>query len=497
MDDILVHRLELSFNKRYKSIALKKGSATYTYEELDLLSNKVANYLLKNFIDEKFIGVWAEKEFPTYSFIIGILKAGKAYIPLNPKFPNARNQQIINESQVKIILSANEIEYKNVSFSDLFINPDKVNYDNQRIKYKYQADEPVYMLFTSGSTGRPKGVLIKNNQLINYLDSVQNICNVNPDDILSHTFDLTFDLSVHDIFMTFINGATLCVPTENDLISPANYIKSNKITHWFSVPSLIRQMIKLKQLKTENFPSIKNALLCGEALSTDTALNFKNSISKAAKIFNLYGPTEATISVTSYEIKTQPKELHGNISLGKVFKCNEFLILNDENIASEVGELLLKGKQVIHSYFNKEINSNHFFTDSNGEIWYRTGDLVKKDGEGDLYYLGRKDAQVKLNGFRIELHEIENCIIRNFNFMNTICFISENNNYSNLVSVIQSDKELEISTIKSKLSELLPTYMIPKFFVFLKEFPHNSNRKIDRNAIKEWYQKEYAEKGIN
>ncbi|MFN6040179.1 MAG: AMP-binding protein, partial [Bacteroidota bacterium] len=210
---------------------MRIGNIEHSYNLLKDESNKIASYILSNKKDENFIGVWGDKSFYSFAAIIGIVKAGKTYVPLNPKFPNNRIKQIIFQAGLKTIISNSDLGF---DFGVEELNLDTINrflgnsYCDVEIsnspQINYFNNPQIYLLFTSGSTGTPKGVSISNNQLVSYLDTVMEFLQVTSNDKLSNTFDLTFDLSIHDIFVTFTQGAMLCVPEENDLISPLNYI---------------------------------------------------------------------------------------------------------------------------------------------------------------------------------------------------------------------------------------------------------------------------------
>ena len=485
MRNDLIHRLNFSFENWPTEIAVHVGGIDYTYRQLDDESDRIANFLVNKFPEERYIGVWGEKVFSTYAAIIGVIKAGKTYVPLNPNFPVKKNLLVIKESGINFVFCSNNsrpsVESLGLTVLDCRLSEFKIS--NSQLNL--ESNSPVYLLFTSGSTGNPKGVGITQRQLLHYLDSVSKKIILNPGNRVSHTFDLTFDLSIHDLFFTFIHGATLCVPYENELISPLSYIKSKRITHWFSVPSVLKIMHKLRQLKKDNLSELKYAMFCGEALPSFQVSALKAVMPADSKVFNLYGPTEATISISCYEVIDNFKEISGNVCIGQVFSGNNYKIIDLEGKESDKGELLLEGQQVITSYFNAKTGLESFWKDDQGVSWYRTGDLVEKDKDGDLFFCGRVDTQVKLNGFRVELLEIEMLLLGILSVQNVICFV-ESENFK-LVAVIESDQRFEPGKIISQLSEVLPTYMVPKIFLYLDKFPMNSNHKIDRMAIKEWY----------
>jgi D-alanine--poly(phosphoribitol) ligase subunit 1 len=482
----IIGRLNYTFDNSPENVALEFSDKTFSYAALDRASKNISAYLLKNCQYENYIGVSAQKEFFTYAAIIGIIRAGKAYVPLNPKFPSERLNEIIKISEIKTIAVSNQKSFtdKIKQASVNFLMEENLSLADDPEKIIVGENSPAYLLFTSGSTGKPKGVSISHQQLSCYISNAEQFCKPAAGNKCSQTFELTFDLSVHDVFMCFLNGATLSIPADNELLSPSSYIKKRNISHWFSVPSVAKMMEKQRHLKQNNFPSLENILFCGEALPISIAEKMKNACSENARISNLYGPTEATISITAYEIKTPIDSENGNVCLGKIFSRNEFRI--DKNETENHGELLLSGEQVIQHYFhNSEADAHSFKKDVNGKSWYCTGDIVSQDTEGNLFFVGRKDTQIKLNGYRIELTEIENVLTEFSETKNAVCFLRTVNNSLLICAALEGEQMLSGSRILEALGKKLPSYMLPQQIVYLRNFPLNNNGKTDRKKISE------------
>lgn len=475
--------LHESFSNFPENIAIQIATNTYSYSDLKRNSENIAHVISKEKIQDGIIVVFASKLYEVYSAIVGVLETNQAYCPLNPKFPEQRNLEILKLSKSSLLIGAvsderfiSFFEYVKINETDLVISEYVVG-NIRYIKLNQKPDQllkdQAYLLFTSGTTGSPKGVLISQKQVCSYLENISEIIQVSSNDRCSHTFDLTFDLSVHDLFFTWKNGATLCVPQEGDLLSPAKYIKENQISVWFSVPSVAEMMRKLRQLKENNLSGLHTVIFCGEALSYFLVKEMRKA-SPFSRITNLYGPTEATIAISSHEVDKTENEA-GIVELGKIFNGNDFSI-------SKEGELLLSGTQVIENYYTKE--SVERFLELENKRWYRTGDLVELKNDL-LLYKGRLDEQVKYRGYRIELKEIELVVAKILKHQNVVCLpVKEGEIIKNLVLVIEGES-INTNDLKGQLLRALPEYMVPGLITAVSNFPLNANGKVDKKAILE------------
>jgi amino acid adenylation domain-containing protein len=352
---------------------------------------------------------------------------------------------------------------------------------------------PAYLLFTSGTTGKPKGVPVSNRNVAGYLDFMLKTYDFQPEDRFTQNFDLSFDLSVHDLFLAWSSGACLCVPQDNSSFAMARFIREKQPTVWFSVPSVITLMDRMRLLKPAAFPSVRLSFFCGEAFHSRSATAWKTAAPQS-RLVNLYGPTEATIAITHYELpdkSEQWKSELGIISIGRVFKGNSVMIQEGTSQLGE-GELYLSGNQVVDGYFeNEQADREAFFHDpGKQQLWYKTGDLVKVDKDGDLFFLGRKNAEVKISGYRVNLKEIEN-VLTDYEPVAQAVVIFEQaaDGQGIFVAFILGNKpeKIEEKELDAFCRQQLPWYMVPGKFIFVEEIPLNPNGKVDVASLKKTY----------
>jgi len=516
----LQQALLVSIDKNKNKNALWVNNKYYTYKKLDEISNRYSEIYSKN--NSNFVCILSEKNIYCYASILSVVKDGRTYVPLNPKFPVEKNKQIFNSSGAKILV----VESKFINQAKFIVNsksrkkvliivPDKklpafknkisnceiyskkdFHLSNKK-KFTFRKTNPLticYILFTSGSTGLPKGVPINNSNLMSYLKNVYAKYKPNFRDKFSHNFDLTFDLSIHDIFLSWISGACLYVTPDDQLLNPGYFIKKHNITMWFSVPSLGINMYKMKQLKKNIFPSIRQTLFCGEALPS-TLVEKWSEAAPNSKIDNLYGPTETTIAITSYCWKKDQSSkecFNGIVPIGIPFKGQKTYLSEPKNFKTKfkkIKELCFSGPQVFKGYLkNKKMNIEKFLRKKDKTLWYKTGDLVEKNLNGNFIYLGRLDRQIKVKGFRVEIQEVENLIkkVTKSNYSAVIGWplVDESKySYSGMIVFILKQIKIKDELIIKRLGKKLPFYSIPQKIIRLKKFPINFNGKIDYKKL--------------
>jgi len=474
----------------------------YSYKRINELSENFKKIFSNNKSDS--VCILSEKNIHCYAAILATILDGRVYVPLNPKFPVEKNKQILNFSESKILL----VESKFIKQAKLIVGKDNKkkifivildkNIESNNLKknpFKITTSKSIcYLLYTSGSTGKPKGVPINNMNLVNYLKNVSEKYRAGTKDKFSHNFDLTFDLSIHDIFFCWMSGSCLYVTPKKHLLNPGYFIRKHNLTMWFSVPSLGLNMLKMKQLKKKAFPSLKQTLFCGEALPQVLVKNWQKAAPNS-KIDNLYGPTETTIAILSYRWnqKTSEKECVNEIvPIGTPFKKQKANFIIDKSLKKNtqpIGELCLSGTQIFKGYLkNKKDSNSKLFKDKDKRIWFKTGDLIKKNSLGNYIYLGRVDRQIKVRGFRVEVQEVENFLrkIIKSNYSAVVGWpLIENSNYSysGMVAFILNETKMKNNTILENLKKKLPLYSIPQTIIRLKKFPLNSNGKIDYKKL--------------
>ncbi len=514
----IVDRFKNNVEGRSESIALEVQGKQYSYKELwseaSLLSTILST--TKKVSDSTVVGILAYRSLYVYSGILATLKSGMSYMPFNPKFPVDRLIKMINISGCKILIVASEFQnlisqiIPYLEKDVVIIMPEEKRNNNYKHKVFFYEDlkeaisdnsicevnleQPVYILFTSGTTGEPKGIPVSHSNLKAYIDFVQDKYPVCSDDICSQAFDTTFDPSEHDIWVTWNAGARLVVVPTNDLLSPAKFIVNKNLTVWYSVPSIASFMVITKMLKPNIFPKLRYSIFSGEALPADLAAKFQDAAPNSTLI-NYYGPTEVTINITDYVWKkgiSEIESINNIVPLGPVFNTHKYLIVDTDfkpvPFGSE-GELIISGVQVTAGYIgNPQKTAEQYIKipNNSNDIWYRTGDLVKENKEGCIFYLGRIDDQVKIRGYRVELQEIEKVILDITASIRVVAVAHPVNNgiAEGTVTFVLGKKEMPDSEILAQAQKKLPEYMIPKRIIYLEQLPFNTNGKVDKKELK-------------
>jgi len=353
-------------------------------------------------------------------------------------------------------------------------------------------DSIAYLLFTSGSTGQPKGVVVSHENVLHYISCVTKRYGIESSDRLSQTFDLTFDLSAHDLFVTWGSGACLCVPSQKQMIKPGAFINEARLTAWFSVPSTAIFMRRFGELKAGLYPHLRLSLFCGEALPVevvgDWSLAAPNSV-----IENIYGPTELTIGCTAYrwDNRKSPNECEqGIVPIGEPFDDMESLIVDEQLREVEDGldgELVMTGPQLSPGYWQDRKRTEEAFVaiPNKDGIYYKTGDRVRRRGSGKpLLYLGRLDNQVKILGHRVELGEVEAAVREASGIPGVVAvgWLPSDSGATGIEVFVEVDR-IDAQAILSQLKSKLPAYMVPSAIRPVKRFPLNPNGKYDRKAL--------------
>jgi amino acid adenylation domain-containing protein len=358
---------------------------------------------------------------------------------------------------------------------------------------RVEPGDAAYLLFTSGSTGQPKGVAVSHGNAVHFIQTVLERYAVQETDRLSQMFDLTFDLSVFDMFVSWWAGACLCCPEEGQKMLPASYIKLAGLTIWFSVPSTALMMSRLGMLKADRFPGLRVSLFCGEALTADAVVAWQRA-APACVIENLYGPTELTVACTVYrwDAKNSPAECErGVVPIGVPLRGMRALVV-DESLG-EVGpgmegELLMTGPQLTLGYLNDPERTAKAFVRPPGQkaIFYRTGDRVRKAPSpgGAMQFLGRADSQVKIRGFRVEVGEVEAALRLSPTVEGAVVIPWPRSaaGADGLVAFLTGGA-IDVPAIEKSLKERLPAYMLPQEVRLLQQFPLNPNGKVDRRSL--------------
>jgi len=517
--------LHQSFSNNASHQALSVKGLTYSYADIAAYVGSYQGALSGVTIET--VAVYGDRSLASYVGVISAVMSGHTFVPFNPAFPDDQNRKIISLSKaqaivfaagswnaIKSILSGLEGKYTLIICQSDGEDISEINQDAQSLGHRLivlspqsedlfqiveerTEDDILYMMFTSGTTGTPKGVPISHGNVMHYIQSLSDMLEIGTEDRFTQLFDLTFDLSMHDIFLSWFVGGCLCVPDRMELIAPKKYIEREKITVWFSVPSVLAMMAKLRLLEEGAYPNIRYGLFCGEALPEELTYAWMDAAPNS-KVINLYGPTEATIAFTEFTAEKPDDKMqrykNGVIPIGKVFGANQACIISDNytiltNIGDE-GELCLAGPQITQGYLNNpEQNADRFFIDKEtGTRWYKTGDRVYYDEALGYIYLGRMDHQVKIRGYRVELAEIENELRASSGSAHVAAIawpIDDTGRAEGIVAFVVAPTA-SMDEMHQECAEKLVDYKRPSSIYILDALPLNANGKVDRNALKKY-----------
>jgi amino acid adenylation domain-containing protein len=487
-------------------IALVIDGESWSYAELVAAARWIADRFPEPSAAEPqpITAVMAQRHISSYAAILAARLAGHAYVPLNVNHPCQRNATILQSSGAQRVIcgenARDALQSILAEVSHAGSGPAIIDCGDRKSSYESGAvgvDWPpartgsladlAYILFTSGSTGNPKGVPIRNSELESYLAAAGPLVDVRPSDRFSQTFELTFDLSVHDLFVCWENGATLIVPSEKELRMPAAFVKEHHITCWFSVPSLAYQIRLQEDLLPDAFPSLRHSIFCGEALPTVVGNEWVRAAPNSV-VENWYGPTEATIACSRYAVSGEETG-DDTVPIGTAFDDMELLVL-DENLCpcaeGVPGELFLSGAQLASGYLNDPDKTAASFVTlpGSGQGAYRTGDRAVLGEDGNVRFLGRVDNQVKVRGFRIELGEIEAALRSASSGLNAVALAWPGGAEiaTSVVAALETDTA-DIPAVQNEVSDVLPDYMVPSMIFCVPEFPKNASGKVDRKAL--------------
>ncbi|WP_276483898.1 non-ribosomal peptide synthetase [Paraflavitalea pollutisoli] len=481
------------------AVALRQDGVGLTYQAVNEEANRLAACLLaKGVQGGDNIGIHASRSFSMIIGMYGILKAGAAYVPIDPDYPADRQEYIARNSAVKLVVS-DATTFATAAFDgiDMLLMSQEALADfhpgNPGILHSSR--ELAYTIYTSGSTGRPKGVMIEHHAAVNLVDWVNKTFQVGPEDRMLFITSMCFDLSVYDIFGILSAGGTVVIARQEEVQQIGRLkqlLLEERITFWDSVPSTMHYLVG--ELAAANDPFRQNDLrlvfLSGDWIPVKLPDQIR-AYFPAASVISLGGATEGTVWSNYYPIETVLPSW-ASIPYGRPIWNNSFYILNDHGQPvpkGVVGELYIGGVGVARGYANDpEKSAAAFkpdpFNDRLGGVMYKTGDLGRFLPDGNMQFLGRKDNQVKIRGFRVELGEIESVLQKHEQLKGAIVHVyQDGNNMNQLCGYLLRSDEPDIPAIKDYLKNSLPAYMVPAHFLLVEAFPLNSNGKIDRKAL--------------
>ncbi len=494
---------------RPSACAISVGKEQISYGELATEAARLAGALATG-AQTRRVGILGTRSIEAYVGVLGAGWAGSAYVPLNLKWPTERLIALFKELRLDALV-ADEAGARLLSpevleaAPDLVVVPDKSEVPTgragQRVLHRSRLDSPplaepaplaadatAYIIFTSGTTGLPKGVMISAGSLAHYLDQSVPWTNYVPEDRIGEACDLTFDLSVHNLFLCLRAGASLHVLSQLEMLAPARFIRTRELTAWMSVPTIIALMRRNGSLKPGALPSLRLSIFCGEPLPVSAAEAWQAATPNGV-VENIYGPTECTV-VGLRQRLTNPPVVTGDrgiLAIGKPFPTMRVAILDEHQKPVEPGtpgEIALAGPQVGIGYLGQEALTADRFRMIDGERWYLTGDLGRMDEDGIFHHLGRVDNQIKLKGNRVELEEIDAHLRRaaGTELVATVAWPIAFGSAEGLVAFV-AGVDMAPDAIRDKLTKSLPRYLVPGRIIICEEMPRNLNGKIDRGQL--------------
>jgi amino acid adenylation domain-containing protein len=502
----------------HPSVVEGSGAGQIDYATLGLLSDRLRDRLIAiNLGRGDRAGIYLRKSVESVVSIFGILKAGAAYVPVDPSAPASRNAYIHHDCGAKVVITERRFESAYLEEMTKLGGPtpkmiilDSVGggahlaaaLDSEDAQSASagaptahsEPDDLAYILYTSGSTGKPKGVMLSHRNAVSFLDWCSDVFQPQTGDRFSSHAPFHFDLSILDIYLPLKHGACLVLIAEDVSANPlalSKLIADHRITMWYSAPSILSLIAQFGRIADHDFSSLRMVLFAGEVFPIVHLRSFKRQVPKP-RYFNLYGPTETNVC-TYFEIPAVISDDRVDpYPIGRTCENLESIVVDtDGNVASPgaEGEICIAGPNVMLGYWNlPEQTAGAFLQESStGKRWYQTGDIVVEEPSTGFRYVGRRDRLVKRRGFRIELGEIEVCLYRHAAIRDVAVVALPDEAAGVRVKAhvtFRGDKRPSLIELKTFCSQHLPLYMIPEAFAFHDALPKTSTDKIDYQTLR-------------
>ena len=522
-------------DRRPDATALVTGDQAVAYQALERRSNQIARLLLEGGCEPgDRVGLLLPKSSDAITAMLGVLKAGGLYVPVDPESPTARIEKILTAAECRYICAGKSATslLKNLmrtmaagtrpgliwmddgeaptedGITPRFTKADAAALNDEPLPAALQPEGgPAHLLFTSGSTGVPKGVVVTHANVVAFVDWARGYFDMNESDRVSCHSPLHFDLSTFDLYCAFSAGAEVhLVPPKLNLFPKGliGFMRERRLTQWFSVPSVLTYLARFDAVEEGDFPEMKRLLWCGEVFPTPSLIYWMQKLPHVA-FSNLYGPTEATIASSYYTVPAVPSDPHESVPIGKACSGEEMLILGDDLKPlpkGETGEIYIAGAGVTDGYWRDEAKTKAAFlprsdrADESNHRMYRTGDLGYVGEDDQIHFVGRADSQIKSRGHRIELGEIETALnsLPEIGQVAVVAIEVEFGSYNICCAFAPaSDHDPSPQEIRTRLAALVPRYMLPVSWKKMTTMPRNANGKVDRVALTAMFREEQAD----
>lgn len=517
-DSMAIHEwLQRSAACGAERVAVEEGDSDrrITYGELDTLSGRLRDRLIHWGVRRgDRVGMYLTKSADAVAAMYGILKAGAAYVPVDPHAPASRNAYILNDCQVRALVVESkfvaelELEFQKLGgrlppsvvlestggglgLADSLAAQDVHDRALPTASVATQQDDLAYILYTSGSTGRPKGVMLSHENGMSFIDWCSETFHPTPEDRFSSHAPFHFDLSILDVHLPIKHGATLVIVPHQLGREPtglARLMVERQLTIWYSAPSILTLLAQQGNLGQYDWSRLRLILFAGEVFPMKN-FHLLKSLIPHPTYYNLYGPTETNVC-TYYRVpdKVDPTRTEP-FPIGHTCSHLQSKVIADgcDAPVGQEGELCIRGAGVMKGYWNQpQQTDNAFFTDQLGERWYRTGDIVFEDEKEGFIFRGRRDRMVKRRGYRVELGEIEACLYRHPDVREAAVVACSDMEGVTIHAFVASTegKKMSLIAMKRHCSSQIPLYMIPDRFTFLDRLPKTSTDKIDYQRLK-------------
>ncbi len=497
-DKTIIDLFEEQVETNPDRIAVVFEGTELSYKDLNQKANNIAIYLSENhdIQPDDLIGVLLDRSEKMIIAMLGIMKSGAAYVPIDPAYPNDRISYMLKDSNPKVVLSEENSLYfsgrEMVHFSQI-LRSGRLEENPLRISI---GKNLAYMIYTSGSTGNPKGVMVEHQSLLNFYNSMHTAIYQNYHNNLNISLfaSFSFDASFQQIVASLLSGHTLHIIPNEIKADPKRLLEfyiTNSVDITDGTPAIL-DIINEEIADYANQLKLKEIVIGGDVFFRSTAKRFLSHFhpSQAPKITNVYGPTECCVNASYYRFQNTDDLDYEILPIGKPLPNYEIYILDKEKKLIPFGfpgEVYISGRSLARGYFNRPNLTEEKFVAhpfQSNEKMYRTGDLARQLPDGNLVFLGRTDYQVKIRGFRIEIGEIEKALIRHPHIISAVVTVNEQETgHKELIAYYVSEKKLPISEIRAFLGKKLPDFMIPSFWIPVESMPLNKIGKIDREAL--------------
>jgi amino acid adenylation domain-containing protein len=481
-------------------IAVQYGQEYITYKELDVRSNKLAHYLRsKNIVYGNVVALLLDRSIDMIVGILGVLKSGAAYMPIDPSLPEQRIGYMLDQSRSSFLLA----EHKYMETYSAYLPVASINdamlssQPKEEVLVRVTTSDLAYCIFTSGSSGKPKGVMMSQGSVVNLVKGLeQNVYSKYKEENLKVALlaSYAFDASVQQIFGSLLLGHSLIIADDQsrkDGLKLREFYNTNDIDISDGTPTHMRLLVNAIQ-RGQSLPYLRSWILAGEVLPKELVVSFFKKVGSSVQLYNFYGPTETCVDSTFFKVNPEKLDRYETIPIGKplpnerVYVTNKYGKLVPKGVR---GELCIAGSGLARCYAgNQELTSECFV--ANWLPWesrvYRTGDIVKWLSDGNLEYCGRMDNQVKLRGYRIELSEIAYELNGIEAIRQSVVMIKEKNGENVLVGYYEAQEEIMVNDLRKRLAKILPQYMIPNYFVHVEKFPVSMSGKINTNSLPDY-----------